>query len=96
MDPITVDEAEDILGAQDGRLVAWQEQSKHRWYTRFLMVFRDGGQLYGFHYDDPATEEQEGQDVFEAVPVPVFPVTSKQIVTTIYEKRRTDIKAQGN
>lgn len=48
--------------------------SKHRWYSRKLIAFKDGEDAYGFYYDEPATEDQEGQDVFEADPVPVFPV----------------------
>lgn len=76
---ISVEEADDII---DGRPVAIQHVSKHRWYTRQLVVFERDGEMLGFHYLEPATEEQEGQDVYEGDPVPVFPVISKQITTT--------------
>jgi hypothetical protein len=64
--------------------VASQQDSKHRWYTRMLIVFRMEGDLYGFYYDEPATEEQDGQDVFEGDPVPVFPVAAQEVTRTEY------------
>ena len=84
MSTIDVDTAEDYV--YDGH-VAIQEVSRHRWYTRRLVVFEDGATLKGFYYLDPASEEQEGQDRFEADPVPVFPVDAKTVTTIVYERR---------
>lgn len=79
---LTADEADDIVY---GDHVAVQDVSRHRWYTKQLVVFERDGRLWGFHYLDPATELQEGQDKFESDPVPLFPVVAKQVVTTRYE-----------
>lgn len=65
--------------------VASQEVARHRWYTRRLIVFRRDEALFGFYYLEPATEEQEGGDAFEADPVPVFPVVAREVTTTVYE-----------
>lgn len=80
---LTADEAEDIIYST---ALPMQEVSQHRWYTKRLVVFKREDELLGFYYLDPATEEQEGQDRFEADPVPVFPVTASEVVTTVYEK----------
>jgi len=63
-----------------------QKISKHRWYTRYLVVFQHETGLRGFYYDEPATEEQEGQEVFEADPVPTFPVKAEQLTITRYSR----------
>lgn len=81
MDSISTDEAEDIIW---GEHVADQFVSEHRWYNKRLFVFEREGDLYGFYYLDPATEEQEGQDRFEADPVPVFPVVAREVTTVVY------------
>jgi len=75
---------DDAKGLVYGGHVAIQEVSRHRWYTKRLVVFKRDGRLVGFHYLDPASEEQDGQDVFENDPVPVFPVTAREITTTVY------------
>lgn len=80
---MTPDEADDI---RYGNLVAVQEVSQHRWYTRMLVVYRDGEALRGFYHLDPATEMQEGQDEYEDDPVPTFPVTAREQVVTVYAK----------
>ena len=83
MSPISADEAEDIL--YDGnRLVAKQEISEHRWYTKELIVFKGDGDILGFYYLNPATELQEDQDRFESDPVEIFPVTSREVKTVVY------------
>jgi hypothetical protein len=79
---LSYDEAEAI--ALGGGL-ATQEVSRHRWYTKRLVVFSHGAELFGFFYLDPATEMQEDGDVFEADPVPVFSVVAREVTTTIYE-----------
>lgn len=79
---ISVDEAEDLTY---GGYVAIQEVSQHRWYTKRLVVFEADDTLLGFHFLDPATEEQEGQDLFEGDPVPVFPVVAREVTATVYE-----------
>lgn len=89
LDSITVSEAFEISIGYDG-FVAAQSVSEHRWYTRELIVFARDDKLYGFYHDRPATEEQEGMDEFDDDPVPVFPVTQKQISTTIYEVQDAD------
>jgi hypothetical protein len=79
---ITADDAEDIIY---GDHISMQEVSRHRWYTMRLVVFERDGALLGFYYMDPATEMQEGQDLFEGDPVPVFPVVAREVTTTRYE-----------
>ena len=81
-DTITTDTAWDII---DGKPVAVQDVSQHRWYTKQLVVYTTlDGRLMGFYYLRPATEEQEGMDNFEAEPVPIFPVVARQVTTTTY------------
>lgn len=85
---IDTDYAEDILW---GGHVAKQWVSDHRWHTTYLVVFEHPehpGELMGFYYLEPATEMQEGSEVYEGDPVPIFPVTSREIVKTIYEEAR--------
>jgi hypothetical protein len=78
---LSTDEAEDVFNDA----LASQLVSKHRWYTRYLIVFSYQQELRGFYYNEPATEEQEGQEVFDSDPVETFPVVAKQVTTTIYE-----------
>lgn len=87
---ISTDDAGEI--ATGWQQVAEQEVSKHRWYTKKLIVFRDSeGEvmpddgLYGFYYLDPASELQEDQDRFESDPVKVFSVSAREVVSTVYE-----------
>lgn len=82
MSTISEDEAHEILCDSS---VARQTISEHRWYTKQLIVYRRDEELMGFYYLDPATEEQEGQDVFESDPIEVFPVIARQVVTTVYK-----------
>jgi hypothetical protein len=65
--------------------VAIQDVSKHRWYTKQLVVFEDDGALFGFYYFDPATEMQEDAERFEDDPVPIFRVAPKEVTITRYE-----------
>lgn len=66
--------------------VAKQFVSDHRWSTTYLIVYKDDTDaLWGFYYDEPATEMQEGQDVFINDPVPTFPVEAREITVTKYE-----------
>jgi hypothetical protein len=65
--------------------VAVQDVSEHRWYVKQLVVFELEGVLMGLHYLKPKSELQEGQDTFEATPVPVFPVAGREVKTTVYE-----------
>jgi len=91
---IDPDLAHEISLGYDG-FVAQQHVSDHRWFTRQLIVFDpreaqlegefSDDALYGFFYDEPATELQEGQDVFEDEPVPVYPVKAREITVTKYE-----------
>jgi hypothetical protein len=85
---ITQDEADDIVYSD--KPIAVQEVSKHRWYTLQLVVYRDtAGELVGFHYCDPASELQEGQDRYETDPVQVFPVISREVTHIVYEMSNT-------
>ena len=79
---LNYDEAESIALFDH---VESQAVTHHRWYTKRLIVFRRGADLFGFFYLEPATEEQEGQDIFESDPVPVFPVVAREVTTTVYE-----------
>lgn len=65
---------------------AKQHVEDHRWFTSYLIVFEHNGETYGFYYNEPASELQEDQERFDADPVPVFPVTGREIVQTVYEK----------
>jgi hypothetical protein len=85
---LDVDTAQEIAWGEsfdDYEFVATQEIAQHRWYTARLIVFKQGGHLFGFHYLDPATEMQDGQDRFESDPVPIFPVDGEVITTTVYK-----------
>lgn len=66
--------------------VARQLESKHRWYERYLIVFDLEGTLWGFLYDEPATEEQEGMERFDSDPVKCFRVTGTPVSKMVYEK----------
>lgn len=79
---LDVDAALDIASFDH---VASQVVSRHRWYTKRLVVFEADGGLRGFHYLEPASEEQEDQDRFDAVPVPTFSVVAREVVSTVYE-----------
>lgn len=83
MKTITEEEALDHVYGLN--LVAIQFESEHRWYNRKLVVFTQDGDLWGFYYDEPATEVQEGMDVFEAIPVPVYPVMGVKETRIVYE-----------
>lgn len=83
MTTITTDEADEILW---GDPVARQDVSDHRWYTKQLIVYKDGDILRGFYYMDPATEDQEGQDTYETDPVETFPVIGVERTITVYER----------
>lgn len=79
---ITQDEAESHIYNNIGTT----EVSEHRWYTKQLVVFEDAdGALMGFYWLKPKTEMQEGMDEYEADPVPIYPVTAKEVTTTVYE-----------
>jgi hypothetical protein len=85
METINTERAKDLLYEN----LAMQDVSEHRWYTRKLVVFsqtNDNGNLRGFYYLQPATEMQEGQDIFESDPVEIFPVVAKEITTTVYAR----------
>jgi hypothetical protein len=91
---LTHDEAMEIVHGYDG-FVAKQLESEHRWYNRYLIVFKDPradnldpgpGSLCGFYYDEPKTEEQEGMDTFDDEPVTVFRISSHAVVATVYER----------
>lgn len=80
---MTTDEAEEYT--YPGEHIVMQEVSKHRWYTKQLVVIDLDGTPMGFYYLDPASELQEDQDRFETDPVQLFPVTAKEVTTTVYE-----------
>lgn len=79
---ISVDQAEGIIYDNP---TAVQTVSEHRWYTKQLVVFEYQGVEVGFYYLKPATELQEGQERFESDPVKVFPVTAREVTSTVYE-----------
>lgn len=78
---ITTDEADDIRWNE---AIAKQEVSGHRWYTKYLIVYKDNDELRGFYYLDPATEDQEGQDEYETDPVETFQVEGKEQTIIVY------------
>lgn len=84
---LSIDEANCIVW---GDHVAKQWVSDHRWHTTYLVVYKQDNALMGFYYLEPATEMQEGGDVYELVDgcVPVFPVTAWEVVKIIYEEVR--------
>lgn len=91
--------APDDIADDNGAKFVWvarQFLADHRWSTEYIIVFRQAGSdaLYGFDYDEPATEKQDGMDRFrggpipvrfQGDPVPVYPVTSREVVTVVYD-----------
>jgi hypothetical protein len=80
---------QDIVDSRD--YIAMVELSHHRYYRRHLVVFQQVGGLRGFIYRDfrrlgrsePRPRQQER---FEADPVPIFAVRTREVTTTIYER----------
>ena len=95
MESIPLEHAEELsYGASIAPVeyVSRQFVSEHRWYNRFLIVFTHDGDLdlyYGFYYDEPATELQEGQDdayhILDNGEVKVYPVIAEPITKTVYK-----------
>lgn len=83
MTTITTDEADEIVWNE---AIANQIVSEHRWYTKKLIVYKDGESLRGFYYLDPSTEDQEGQERYDTDPVEVFPVTGHEKTIIVYER----------
>lgn len=83
---LTKDQAESIR--YEGHALAQQLVSEHRWYDRFMIVYAEpSGELRGYYWDRPSTEDQEGQDEYEAIPIPTFPVDSREVTTTVYTRQ---------
>jgi hypothetical protein len=82
---LTHDEADDIVYSTS---IPMQTISEHRWYNKCLVVFTREDELLGFHYLAPASELQEDQDRYESDPVQLFPVTAREVITTVYEATR--------
>ncbi len=79
---IDADEAMDIVYSDH---VAIQFVSKHRWFTKQLVVFERDEELLGLYYFEPATEEQEDADRFEDERVLIFPVRAREVTKTVYK-----------
>lgn len=85
MNTIDREDAEEIYWGEDQ--IAKQFVAEHRWSNTFLIVFERDGELWGFYYDEPATEMQEGNDPFDYDdPVSVFPIIGKEVTKIVYEK----------
>jgi hypothetical protein len=68
--------------------VASQEVSEHRWYIKRLIVCKIDGALWGFHYNDPKTEDSlDYDDRFDSNPVKVFEVEAREVTATVYEAK---------
>lgn len=79
---ITTDEADEIVW---GNPIAKQHVCDNRWDTTYLIVYKRDEALLGFHYREPATEMQEGQECYETDPVQTFPVRGIEKTVTVYE-----------
>lgn len=85
---ITKEQADDTRygDSEEFELITIEDIEKRRWYMAQFVVYKDEeGKLWGFNYDEPLTEYQEGGDTYEAIPVPVYPVVAKEVKQTIYE-----------
>lgn len=77
-------------GADKWTVVTKEIGQKHRWYTDILVTFRqrsNPGPFWQFVFMDPATESQEGQDVFDIDAdgmVECYEVFPREVTTTIY------------
>jgi hypothetical protein len=81
---LTTDQARDVI---DGAgLVGKTEIAEHRWYTRWLIVFKRTEEMLGFYHLKPLSELQDGQDEFESDPVEIFPVVAETRTVTVYRR----------
>lgn len=83
---INEEQAEEIMWTTH---ISKRTGDKHRWHTDEWFVFEQDGKFYEFLYMEPATEMQEGQDVWEdyyGEQIPCYEVIPVQKTTTVYER----------
>jgi hypothetical protein len=73
------------LSTEDFKFVKSEFLDKSRWSSYFMVVFEtEDGDLYGFDYEDAATEYQE---VEREEFTEVYPVTARATVEYVKRKR---------
>lgn len=69
METIYLDDAYELAYGDDVpslKFVAKEYTGTSRWTTDYMVVFSDpDGDLYGYFFSEPATEEQEGLDPYD-------------------------------
>lgn len=66
--------------------VAKQDMGMDRWNANYMIVFQHEGQLYGVHYEEGLTENQQFDYAHEYAPHKVFPVVGKEVTHIEYSK----------
>ena len=90
MTTMDTDTAEELVYSGNGTVVDGiervddQHMGDGRWSSRHWCIVRVEGELMGFHYEEPLTECQEGMDMFDQVPVPLFLVRAVPVQTVEY------------
>ena len=67
-----------------GLIVSCESIDKARWYTLMRIVFEHDGSLWEIFRMDPATEMQEGQDIWDMDPVTAYQVEPYEATVTKY------------
>jgi hypothetical protein len=67
-------------------VVSTEEWSQHRWYTVRRVIFKHEEQLWEIFYNDPATEMQEGMDMFDEDPVTAHLMEPFEVTVTQYRR----------
>lgn len=74
---LTVDELEE-LGLPWEKLAS-EVVSEHRWYTRRTAVFEHEGAFWQVEFMDPASELQEGQEIWDSTVVTAVQVEKRPV-----------------
>lgn len=88
---ISEEEAETIMAGPHGTYTG----DDHRWHTDRYYVFERDGRLFEFLYMEPATEMQDGQDVWEADPIPCYEVWLGYRMVIEYRRIKPDPEEVG-
>lgn len=75
----------EVTRKHDGILIH-EEWDKRRWYIVRRVVFEFEGNLWEIFYNEPSTEIQEDQDLFDEDPVTAYQVAPVQVSVTHYRR----------
>lgn len=83
----TQDELEDLGlpygGVKGGaKILATEDVEEARWGTRRIVVFEHDSKVWAVQFYDPATEMQEGMDIWEEDPVVATEMRPEQVTVT--------------